>query len=280
MRGNNFGDLNSNTQFDGYPGNQILSYITGCTFGSNCLGNIISAPLEDFISGDYLMNNEIQDSPLIGTSVTSGPLFERQFSKVFIAPSIDNTVYSLGDYLGPQPEYYFYRSEIINTIPYNFFMKYLPYTTAIWQNPITLSPLTFTHLWTIDGLNSSAENTAKLRADLETEFAGQVSLGLLLNTELEYDPLGLIGYYPTLAELQVIYTNITAIGITITGKVWSSTESGTNTAYALDFDTGLTSSESKDTELGVIYIYEKRYDYGLKVQYINTNGSQVIEDLY
>jgi hypothetical protein len=226
------------------------------------------------------MNNEIQDRPLTGTSVTNGPLFERQFSKVFIAPAIDNTVYSLGDYLGPQPEYYFYRSEIINTIPYNFFMKYLPYTTAIWQNPITLSPLTFTHLLTIDGLNSSAENTAKLRADLETEFAGQVSLGLLLNTELEYDPLGLIGYYPTLAELQVIYTNIATIGITITGKVWSSTESGTNTAYALDFDTGLTSSESKDTELGVIYIYEKRYGYGLKVQYINTNGSQVIEDLY
>lgn len=281
--GNWFGDINSGLVFNGKASNTLLGLVDNCTFGSNCYGNIISSDMTACSFGDYLMNNEFQDSIGLGVNKTTGPLFERQFSKIFFKPSIDTTIYSLGDALplGPYPDYFFYRSEIINGTTYNFFAKRSG-EVAIWQNPLPLIPPntqpTYNQLNTVDGLNNSMDNTRKLRSDLIAPFNGQLSLGLLLNFELGFDSIGLIGYYPTLAELEVIYTNLTAMGMIITGKVWSSTEYDADTAYALDFDTGIWSAEPKNSQFGLVYIYEKRCNYDLKIKYDDFSGSEVIED--
>jgi hypothetical protein len=282
--GTGFGDINSTTNFNGSISNSLLGLVDDCTFGSNCIGNIISSNMYACTFGDYLMNNEFQDIGDTPVNKTTGPLFERQFSKVFFKPSIDTTIYSLGDALPlgeTYPNYFFYRSEIINGTTYNFFAKRSG-ELAIWQNPLPLIPPntqpTYNQLNTVDGLNNSMDNTRKLRSDLIAPFNGQLSLGVLLNFDLRVEPIGLIGYYPTLAELEVIYTNLTAMGMVITGKIWSSTEYDADTAYALDFDTGVWSAEPKDSQLGVVYIYEKRCNYDLKIKYDDFSGSEVIED--
>jgi hypothetical protein len=262
----------------GAYGNIFLSQVSNAVFGAYCSGNTFNCLLNQCVFSDYMINNKFEDAQHGLGLYNTRHLYQKYKSTVFAHRQPHAKTYALGDnYMENSfsyPNLLFYRSELIDGVVTNLFAE--PGSNlAVWQ----VSP---SQINTVDGLiqNNSAVyiNTRLLRQYTEYVYSGQSSLGWELN-QRDWIP-GVIPCYPTLAELQEIYNNRVAMGLSVAGKVWSSTEVNASTAYAIDFSTGATSSEPKSSELDTIFMWVKTYDYALKIKYINDEGSQVIESIY
>ena len=262
----------------GAYGNIFLSQVSNAVFGAYCSGNTFNCLLNQCAFSDYMINNKFEDAQHGLGLYNTRHLYQKYKSTVFAHRQPHAKTYTLGDnYMENSfsyPNLLFYRSELIDGVITNLFAE-PGNNAAVWQ----VSP---SQINTVNGLiqNNSAVyiNTRLLRQYTEYVYSGQSSLGWELN-QRDWIP-GVTPYYPTLAELQEIYNNRVAMGLSVAGKVWSSTEVNASTAYAIDFSTGVTSSEPKSSELDTIFMWVKTYDYALKIKYINDEGSQVIESIY
>lgn len=280
-------------------GNIFKASIVGCVFGRYSTGNIFNSPVQGFVFRDHLTNNcfdnlIIPDVPICVELTSRSELYERQKTSVFVHRKSHEYTYSIGDTymlgnfppnypLGIKP--YWYRSEVGTNMTTNlFFIVNEWYFSYKWQNEPAL-------LGTQGGLNTSRLNTSLISEDLtpqELTVKGDLKDFIRI---LGGHSNGITIYIPSIDELQEIYNNYLAAGPTDyldgvgylpvyqVGKVWSSTENDANTAYALDFSTGITSVEHKTSGFAVIPIAVKTYDYVLKLEYVDEYGSTTIVDL-
>jgi hypothetical protein len=283
-------------------GNVFKGEIYDCTFGRYSTGNIFNTNVSRVIFRDHLTNNYFDN--LINSSNPSQPyfildgppeLYERQNTRVFIHKRPHEYTYSIGDkyMLGNFPQggglsdLYWYRSDnTIGSLANLFFMPNQINMSYAWQ----IEPA---FLGTQSGLNMSKLNTTLISEDSTSQTPDVSLVGDLMDIIkiTGSHELGLTIYLPSLDELQEIYDNYLAINPTYydqlsgtvpifyTGKVWSSTENDANTAYAIDFSTGITSIEPKTERHSVIPIGVKTHDYVLKLEYVDEYGSTTIVDL-
>ena len=292
----------SHDYIDSTAGNVFRGEIYDCTFGRHSTGNVFNTTATRVIFRDHLTNNHFDN--LISSSdwnqpyfILEGPseLYERQKTRVFIHRRPHEYTYSIGDtyMLGNFPQgasiggMYWYRSDNTLGLTANlFFMPNQFNMSYAWQ----IEPA---FLGTQSGLNMSKLNTTLISEDTASQTPEVSLVGDLMNIIkiTGSHELGLTVYLPSLAELQEIYDNYLAINptqydslngtvpIRYTGKVWSSTENDANTAYVIDFSTGITSIEPKTERHSVIPIGVKTYDYTLKLEYVDEYGSTTIVDL-
>lgn len=258
-------------------GNIFKSGASNVVFGAYCTGNIFNCELNQAAFSDYLINNHFEDIREGFYNYNTSQLYQKYKSTIFAQSQPHAKTYSLGEtYMQDSfsyPNLLFYRSELIDGVTTNLFAE-VGSNLAIWQ-------VSNSQLNTIDGLiqnnNGSAINTRILRQYSEYVYSGQKSLGWELN-QRDWIP-GVTPFYPTLAELQEIYNNSVSMGLSVSGKVWSSTEVDANNAWAIDFSTGSTSSEPKSSELGTMFMWVKTHDYSLKLEYRDETGMIVITDI-
>jgi hypothetical protein len=268
------GDENISTSTIDTPNfNVFTDTCNNSVFGNFCSGNTFEGEISYLTVGDYFTNNEIQ-----GFNAGLNPDFKgiSEFYETFKVKTFPlrkpyYTIPALGDPLNFNGNTLNYRSEPTTEITYYLFADVYHYnvgTLAMWQHTSSL-------LGTIDGLNNSYLNSDLISQNFDTTLVDTLgaSLGSIL---AEYNSgLPAKKYIPTLAELQEIYDNRVAMGLSVVGKIWSSTEVDANNAYVIDFSTGITTSELKTSQFKVVPIYVKSYDYLLHLEYIDNYNSRV-----
>lgn len=287
-------DSQSNSKIGILGGNIFNAPVSDTIFGSNCLGNIFDSEVGNIYFGNYLTNNKFEniryaayDQGVILNLLNVTELYESFKTTIFSAREIHATTYSLGDTFASLDGVYgaWYRSTISGGYTTNFFAYIdsntnLPYGPAVWEQVPGTAPL-----GTIDGLDNSNKNSSLLAQKYRASFVSSIGLSLAsIYDNYSYNSLYLLAsdvkvYIPTLAELQSIYNNRVALGFSVSGKIWSSTEFDNLTAYAIDFSTGTVSTEDKLSPYGVIPIFTKTFDYSIKLEYRDETNAMIVKTL-
>jgi hypothetical protein len=271
------GDAISNTGEIEKPSSNIFkAWVSNSVFGDYCSGNIFENNISNYTFGSYLRNNTfnqlVNNMPMVELGVPE--LYENFKTNVFALRKPHFRSYNVGDMYYYTPSIVNYRSETIDGTINNYFTYSSYGTDCKFQ-------YTNSNLDTVNGLNNSDTNSNYLSKDYDPTLlvANGDCLASVLQNTVQSMPQGLRAYIPTLAELQIIYNNKTALGITLAEKIWSSTEDDIDNAFVIDFATGTTSSEAKSSVFKTIPIVVKTWDYKIHISYNDEYSSEITKSI-
>jgi hypothetical protein len=269
-------------------GNVIKGNFTSLTFGYNCNGNTFNGEGSDMVFGDYLTNNFFDNSyfkkggiPILFDLTGIPQLYETFKTRIFLLEQSHNFTYVIGDTYRQSVNAgapVFIKSEIINNQLTNIFINADSLSNSLGEYAWQIAP--FTLIGTANGgFEQSRENTRLLNSSYikSDPMVYQLSESLMLTPESS--ELGTRLFIATLDDLQEIYDNRVALGITLAEKVWSSTEYDIDHAWVIDFATGIASYELKSSTFKPAILLSKTYDYSLKLEYVDKYGATIIVDL-
>ena len=272
--GNNF-ELNDafgpGIKAEEISGNAFYGSIDECKFGANISGNIFRSNLKGTIVPSYCVNNDFVCWPKEGSS----SLFLRPELTSSIRTVITTAKYDLQASSLNNDEFDFV---IFTTLDENgdtvFYFK--SNTGVIDPKPFfaDLTAQTTTHL--------QALNATALGHGIGNTEAG----GYLIDKWSENGALSSIyrepfiernSFVPSRDELLEVYTNRTALGITTTEIIWSSSELNATQAYAVDFSDGSVLTPLKSEEYRTIPIYRVTNYDRLVIKYLDGSGSEIVK---
>jgi len=266
-------------------GNTFMGTCSTVKFGRNCAGNIFKGNLTDLIFGDNLVNNDFENFLTVDPDTFGSidftneyELYETFKTRLFALQKSHKFNYSIGNkYLNSSlSQYVFYRSELINQTKTNFFIDKYPLnnnTLYIWQKTPSLLGATN------GGFDQITKNTRLINEGYNEPSAALPALIGRITDGNKRENEGLRLWLPTLDELQIIYNNRVALGITTTGKIWSSSEYDATRAWAINFSTGVASFELKTLTFNFIPIATKTYDYAIHLEYADEFGAKITKVL-